>query len=415
MTSLGSDGALDLPLQEVLTVSQISRIIQEVLEDRRLQDIWVRGEVTNFKCHSSGHCFFSLTEAARGKTYSLECVLWKSDAERLRCSPGNGMDVLVLGYMDYYAPQGRTRLYVRDMRHAGEGEKHLLVERWRRELALEGLFSQERKRPLPEFPIRVGVVTSPTGAVIEDIKNVIRRRFPVEIVLSPTAVQGDLAHLSLAAAIRRIDGRVHVIIIARGGGSFDDLFPFNHPDVVRAVAACTVPVVSAIGHEVDVTLCDLAADLRAPTPSAAAELVVKDRVALREDLAAMRRTLAVRIGERLERATAVIEDLRLHLHPRRLGRRLGDRRQETGDFLERLIHGMQGRLQRERLNIRALFATLEGKSPTAPLARGYCIAQKDKRTLRSIRDMAEGDRITLRMKDGVGSMLVEEVNDESNV
>ena len=183
------------------------------------------------------------------------------------------MEVIITGSVRVYPPHGAYQIQVKEMTRGGAGEKYLLVERWKKELAAEGWFAIERKRPLPSFPTRVGVVTSETGAVIHDIRTVIARRYPVEIVISPTAVQGEDAHREIARAIERVAGRVDVVIVARGGGSFEDLFPFNHPDVVRAIAACPVPVVSAVGHEVDVTLADLAADMRAPTPSAAAELV----------------------------------------------------------------------------------------------------------------------------------------------
>lgn len=398
--------------EEVLSVAEVTAIIKEVLDDDRLRDIWVRGEVANFKCHSSGHCYFSLSEQRAGKTYAIDCIMWRTDASTLNFTPSSGIDVIVFGYVDHYPPQGRTQFYVRTMRQAGEGEKHLLVERWKRELAIEGLFALERKRPLPEFPVRVGVVTSPTGAVIEDIKNVIRRRFPVEIILSPTAVQGDNAHREIATAIHRLEGLVDVIIVARGGGSFEDLFPFNHPEVIRAVAASRCPVVSAIGHEVDVTLCDLVADVRAPTPSAAAELVVKDRSVLRDELKGFWEILSRGILERLDQAAREVEELCLHLHPRRLQRRVSERRQELEDFAENLHRTIDRKLERERLLLGQLFTTLEAANPIAPLDRGYCLAMKDGKILRSARELEEKDDITLKMRDGAANVRVEKVSYE---
>jgi exodeoxyribonuclease VII large subunit len=399
----------DTPMQRIYTVSEISCILKEVLEDRRLQDIWIRGEVTNVRYNQGGHCWFSLTEQIEGRTCMLNCVMWRSVITALPFTPVNGLDVLAFGYVDHYSPQGKTQVTIRDMRRAGEGEKHLLVERWKKELAAEGLFAAERKRSLPPFPLRIGVITSPTGAVIEDIKNVIGRRFPVEILLSSTTVQGDLAHLSIAQAIRRVDGKADVLIIARGGGSFEDLFPFNHPDVVRAVSRCSTPVVSAIGHEVDITLCDLAADIRAPTPSAAAELVVRDRAGLSRDLQGFRNELLGGLEKRLERMRRAVEDGRLHLHPRRLLRRLGERRQELSDFSEQLIRTIKSRYGRERLSLAGFAAAVSAQNPEAPLRRGYCIAEKEGRPVHSVKELAKGDRLGLRMQDGRGEVRVEEV------
>ncbi|MDD1675293.1 MAG: exodeoxyribonuclease VII large subunit [Methanomicrobiales archaeon] len=415
MNSSPGNQLQEIPVPEVFSVFEISRILKEVLEDPRLQDVWIHGELTNFKCHHTGNCWFSLTEQREGRSYAIECVMWKSDIANLSFAPGNGLDVLVFGYIDHYPPQGKTQLYVRDMRKAGEGEKHLLVERWKKELAAEGHFALERKRTLPAFPLRVGVVTSPTGAVIEDIKNVIGRRFPVEILLSPTPVQGDLAYVSIAEAIRQIDGRVDVLIVARGGGSFEDLFPFNHPEVVKAISSCRSPVVSAIGHEVDVTLCDLAADVRAPTPSAAAELVVPDRSSLRNELMGLRDACLKRWEARLVSLHRILEENEVHLHPKRLQRRVSERRQELGDFGERLVRGTRARYERERLILDRFRATVCAKDPEAPLRKGYCIALKEGKTIRSARELARGDRLTLRLRDGEGKTIVEEVRYEENV
>ncbi len=399
----------DIALKRIYTVSEVSRILREILEDQRLQDIWIRGEITNVRYNAGGHCWFSLTEQVYGRTSMLNCVMWRSDIASLSFSPTNGLDVLAFGYVDHYEPQGRTQVSIRDMRRAGEGEKHLLVERWKKELAAEGLFAQERKRPLPPFPLRIGVITSPTGAVIEDIKNVIGRRFPLEIILSPTIVQGDKAHLAIAEAIRRVDGRADVLIIARGGGSFEDLFPFNHPEVVRAVSQCFTPVVSAIGHEVDVTLCDLAADMRAPTPSAAAELVVKDRSGLMTDLQGIRNELRAGLEERLERMRRALEDGRLHLHPRRLQRRVGERRQELNDFSEQILRTMRSRLEREHLVLDRLAATVRAQNPHTALQKGYCIVLKEGRPVHSVKSFERGDRLDLRVQDGRVGIRVEEV------
>jgi exodeoxyribonuclease VII large subunit len=399
-----------------LLVSELSAIIGELLDDPRLQDIRVRGEVTNYKHHGRGHRYFSLSEKGGGSNAAvIKCVMWRSDADRLAFTPGEGMEVVVSGSVTLYAPHGAYQLQVKKMEKAGLGEKYLQVEQWKKELAACGLFAAERKRELPAFPARVGVVTSETGAVIHDIRNVVERRYPVEIIISPTAVQGEGACRDIAAAIRRLAGLVDVIIVARGGGSFEDLFEFNHPEVVRAIAASPVPVVSAIGHEVDVTLADLAADVRAPTPSAAAELVVPDRNVLLLRLQELRvRMDSVLLG-RVAWAREETAGLRDRLRPQRFLRRLDERKTGTADLAERLERGLATRIDRERLLLDGMRNALEGRSPRAVLARGYCVAEKDGRVVRFAGDIRQDDRLKLRFYDGTGGVIVERVDHDGNV
>lgn len=392
---------------EIFRVSMIASIISSILDDDRLQDIWIRGEVTNFKTHASGHRYFSLSERKEhGTAAVLQCVMWRSDAQKLGFEVRDGIDVIAFGSVGHYAPQGRYQFYVRDLRHAGEGEKHLLVEQWKAMLTAEGVFAADRKRPLPRFPARVGVVTSETGAVLQDIRNVIARRFPLELVISPTAVQGDEAHREIVRALQRIDGSVDVIIIGRGGGSFEDLFPFNHPDVVRAISRCVTPVVSAVGHETDFTLADFAADVRAPTPSAAAELVVQDRSALRETLFEFRKKLGSSLAGKLDRAAREISDLRSRVAPARMERRLAERRQDCAGITERLVRAFVARTGRERLILAELQARITGRNPLALLQRGYGIIERAGRTIRSAREISAGDILLVRMKDGRLEVLV---------
>ena len=399
-----------------LLVSELSAIIQELLDDTRLQDIRVRGEVTNYKHHGRGHRYFSLSEKGGGSTAAvIRCVMWRSDADRLAFTPEEGMEVIVSGSVTVYAPHGAYQLQVKKMEKAGLGEKYLLVEQWKKELAALGLFAGDRKRELPAFPAKIGVVTSETGAVIHDIRNVVERRYPVEIVISPTAVQGEEAHREIAAAIRRLAGLVDVVIVARGGGSFEDLFPFNHPDVVKAIAACPVPVVSAIGHEVDVTLADLAADVRAPTPSAAAELVVPDRNVLILRLEELRVRMDTVLLGRIAWAKDEITGLRDRLRPQRFFRRLDERKTVTADLAERLERGLHTRVERDRLHLGELRAALEGRSPRAVLARGYCVAEKDGRVVRGAGNIEPKDRMKLRFFDGSSDVTVERVDHDRNL
>ena len=399
-----------------LRVSELSAIIQGLLDDPRLQDIRVRGEITNYKHHGRGHRYFSLSEKGGGGTAAvIKCVMWRSDADRLPFAPEEGMEVVVTGSVTVYPPHGAYQLQVRSIERAGIGEKYLLIEQWKKELALLGLFAAERKRMLPPFPARIGVVTSETGAVIHDIRTVIERRYPVEIIISPTAVQGEQAHREIAAAIRRLSGRVDVVIVARGGGSFEDLFPFNYPDVVKAIAACPVPVVSAIGHEVDITLADLAADMRAPTPSAAAELVVPDRVVLRLQLEELRVRLNSSLLGRVAWARDEVTGLRDRIRPQRFLRKVDERRNAVADLADRLERGFATRLDRERLFLVGMRNALEGRSPRAILARGYCVAEKDGTVVRGVAAIAVEDHLTIRFYDGRGRVRVERVEHDRNL
>jgi len=453
----------------ILSVSDLTAMIKERIEDGQLQEIWVQGEITGFKPHFSGHLYFSLGD----RESVVKCVVWKSDARSLPFSPADGSHVLAFGTIGVYPKNGQYQFYVRQMRRAGEGERFLRVEAWKRELQEEGLFSSERKRPLPLFPVRIAVVTSVTGAVIHDITTILLRRYPLEVVISPTAVQGDDAHLNIAAAIRRADGIADVIIVGRGGGSYEDLFPFNHPDVVRAIACCGTPVITAIGHEVDTTLADLAADRRAPTPSAAAELAVPDRAELIRHIIANHAAMDHILRERLERARDELDDARLLLQPRRISRRLNERRADIADLSDRLRRSMDMRLQqarahqglmeqalrrrvqdcrtevrsvweralsgtlrrrkeelradvgeyRDRLNrataqalgreralLQSLRAQLCALDPKAPLRRGYSLTIRNGVPLSSVRELSRGDRIVVRLRDGSARADVTEVD-----
>ena len=411
-TPVESTGGKTAPL----LVSELSAIIQQLLDDPRLLDIRVRGEVTNYKHHGRGHRYFSLSEKGGGSTAAVvKCVMWRSDADRLPFTPEEGMEVIVSGSVTLYAPHGAYQLQVKAMEKAGLGEKYLLVEQWKKELAALGLFAADRKRKLPAFPQKIGVVTSETGAVIHDIRNVVARRYPLEIIISPTAVQGEDAHRGIAQAIRRVAGRVDLVIVARGGGSFEDLFPFNHPEVVHAIASCPVPVVSAIGHEVDITLADLAADVRAPTPSAAAELAVPDKTALLHRLQEQKIRIDTALQGRVAWAREEIQGLRDRLRPQKFVRKIGERRQYSADIADRLDRACATRIEREQLLLAGMKAALEAASPLGILSRGYCIAEKDGKLVRSAGALKKDDRLKIRFFDGSSQVSVERVDHDRNV
>jgi len=399
-----------------LRVSELSVIIEELLDNPLLQDILVRGEVTNYTHHTRGHRYFSLSEKGGGNTTAvIKCVMWRSDAEQLSFTPDEGIEVIATGTVRAYAPHGSYQLQVKEMRKAGLGEKFLLVEQWKSELRAQGCFSLERKRMLPPYPTRIGVVTSETGAVIHDIRTVVARRYPLEIIISPTAVQGEDAHREIAHAITRLTGRVDVVIVARGGGSFEDLFPFDHPDVVRAIVACPVPVISAIGHEVDVTLSDLAADLRAATPSAAAELIVPDRMILIARLKELQLMMSTALQGRIARAWDEIAEMRDRLRPQRFRRKLEEREQNIADLSDRLERAFSNRIGREKLILAEMKTALDSRSPVAVLARGYCVAEKDGAIVRRTAAIKQGDSIKIRFYDGSSQVIVERVDCERDV
>lgn len=407
-----SPGGKTAPLQ----VSELSAIIEKLLDDTRLQGVWVKGEVTNYTHHSRGHRYFSLSEKGGGSTAAvIKCVMWRSDAQNLSFNPAEGMEVIVSGTVRLYAPHGSYQLQVKELKKAGLGEKYLLVEQWKKELAAEGCFAAERKRFLPNFPEKIGVVTSETGAVIHDIVTVITRRYPVEIIISPTAVQGETAHQEIAQAIRRLGNLVDVVIVARGGGSFEDLFGFNHPDVVRAIAACPVPVVSAIGHEVDVTLADLVADLRAPTPSAAAELVVPDSAVLLQQVHELKSLLNASLQGRITWAREELTGMRNRLRPQRFVQRIEERKTTTADLADRLGRACTIRIERERLLLAETKTALESRSPLAVLARGYCVAEKNGLIVKSVDGINSNDRMKIRFYNGNSDVVVERVEHERNL
>jgi len=399
----------------VLAVSEVSGLIRGLLDDERLHGIWVRGEVTNYKRQASGHRYFSLSEGNGRDSALINCAMWRSYAAELGFAPGDGMDVLAFGTVEVYEPQGRYQLIVRELHPAGAGERHLMVERWKQELDAEGLFDPGRRRPLPLYPKRIGVVTSPTGAALKDILSIISRRYPAEVILSPTAVQGEGAHTEIAEAVRRIDGLADVIIVGRGGGSFEDLFAFNHPDVVRAVAACRTPVISAVGHEVDTALCDFAADLRAPTPSAAAERAVPERREILREVAGCEERMRLYLLHRLSVAADEVEDIRERMQPRRLSRRINERMQRLAEHEDLLRRAAAARVQQERAALAEVRASLLGHNPLAILGRGYCIVEAGGEVVKDAASLTSGERVTIRMVDGRASAVVEEITYDRDI
>ena len=447
-----------------LRVSEVSKIITRLLDHKDLQDIWISGEITNFKKHSSGHLYFSLFEQVSGKESVISCAIWKNAARYLDFTPKDGMEVSAYGSVTHYEPGGRYSFQISQMRPSGAGERALLIEQWRREMAGKGWFSQERKRQPPKYPVRIGVVTSSTGAVIHDIRNVISGRFSAEIILSPAMVQGCSAHEDIAQAIKRVQNMVDVLIVGRGGGSYEDLFPFNHPCVVEAIVSCPVPVIAAIGHEVDITLADLAADVSASTPSHAAEQCVPDRQGELENLHHLKKRMFLQILNRYESAQDDINSVRDRISSARLFREIGLKRESLVEITDRLIRGalvskshaythlveLRGRLdgkhpatflkrelpeqraflaelserlssgvtvrtQKEKAELELLSALLSARGPEALFRQGFCLVQAGEKVVRSCSDLSPGDLVRMRFVDGTADASIMQVNHDKKV
>jgi exodeoxyribonuclease VII large subunit len=442
------------PDDNILTVGELTRRVKESLETE-FPSLWVRGEISGFKRADSGHLYFALKE---GRDALIDCVMWRASAGRLGFEPRDGAEVEAFGGITVYEPRGRYQLVARELRPAGLGALLLALEELKRRLQAEGLFDAARKRPLPKYPARIGLVTSPVGAAVRDMVKVLGTRWPgVGIVLAPVRVQGAGAADEIAAAIARFNrlAGVDVLIVGRGGGSLEDLWAFNEEPVVRAIAASRIPVISAVGHEVDWTLADLVADVRAATPSNAAELAVRDRREVARHLGVLReharraivesietrrrrlRTLVDQygfrrqrdalgplrqrideLGERILNATqSALRDARRRLEaaaqryglrewPRELrGRRehIDGTRARLNEAMVRAVEGRRGRLDGYGHRLRAL-------SPRMVLERGFCIARRpDGSLVRAAMSLAAGEVLSLEFARGEADARVESV------
>jgi exodeoxyribonuclease VII large subunit len=384
----------------IFRVSELVAGVRQLLEER-VGRLWVVGEVSNLRAPGSGHLYFTLKDEAA----QLRAALFRSVARRLPFEPEDGLEVLVFGELSVFEARGDLQLLVRHLEPRGQGALQLAFEQLRARLEAEGLFDPALKRSLPPHPRRVGVVTSPTGAAIQDVIRVARQRSPsTPILLAPARVQGAGAEEELAEALAALAGwpGVDVILLVRGGGSLEDLWPFNTERLARALRACPVPVVSGVGHEVDVTIADLVADARAPTPSAAAALALPDRESLISRLSRDLRSLVSAAARRLERADARVvaarERLRLASPMARLA--------AQGARLEAAIRGLRRatdlRVERADARLAAAAARLDALSPLAVLGRGYALVRRadDGTILRRAADASPGDALDVRLSEG---------------
>ena len=386
------------------TVSALTKYVRDLLEgDLTLQDVWVQGEISNLSRPASGHIYFTLKDAGA----SLRCVMWRTDAARLKLPLQDGMAIETHGRIGVYEVGGQYQLYADQIRPVGEGALYQEFLRLKAMLEAEGLFDAEHKRAIPTFPKRIGIVTSSTGAAIRDMLIAIRRRLPlVEIILAPSPVQGEDAPLKLVEAIdslNHLKPLPDVILLARGGGSIEDLWAFNDERVVRAVASSEIPIICGVGHETDFTLCDFAADLRAPTPTAAAELATQiTMIDLQDNLRTFDLQLTTSMQDILEEQSNALASLRDGLRFFSPSRRIQSERQRLDDVAHRIGVAQAHRLALEANQIVGFGKRLTALNPIQVLERGYAVVtrQADKKLIGKIKQVKSKDEIHVRVSDG---------------
>lgn len=399
------------PQPTVYSVSQLNNYVKGILDrDENLVHVFVTGEISNFKAHYSGHMYMTVKD----ETSSVKAVMFAGNASKLRFTPENGMKILALGKVSLFTRDGSYQLYIDDMQPDGVGALNMAFEQLKKKLETEGLFRQEHKKPIPRFPERVGVVTSATGAAVQDIFNVLKRRFPAaEVVLRPCQVQGDGAAEDIAKAIyefNRLKG-ADVLIVGRGGGSVEDLWAFNEEVLARAVFASEIPVISAVGHETDYTICDFVADLRAPTPSAAAECAVPDRLELLARLTSAKQHICSLVRNRFdterEKLNAIGKNAALYdpLYS------INEKKRELVYLEDKLSSLVTSELEKNKSRVSATAGKLDALSPLRVISRGYALVEKNGRTVTKAADLQTGDFIRIKLSDGSFSANVKEIGD----
>ena len=395
----------------VLTIGQLNAYVKSLLDgDDNLNHVYVSAEISNFTNHyRTGHFYFSLKD----ENAVIRAVMFRSSAQRLKFLPQDGMRVIVRGRVSLYERDGQYQLYVDDLQPDGVGALNLAYEQLKEKLSKEGLFAPERKKTLPRDPMRVGVVTSPTGAAVRDIINVLSRRFPLaQIILQPVQVQGADAPGQIADAIRLFNEKkaADVLIVGRGGGSLEELWAFNEEEVARAVAASEIPVVSAVGHETDFTICDFAADLRAPTPSAAAELCVPDAQGELARVQMLRHSVFQLVQRRMESEQQRLDTLSARAQLQSPIRLLDHWRQSLEALKSRLGQTVSALLLRQNTRLAPLMGKLDALSPLKVLSRGYAIAYHGGRPIYSAAELSAGDQLHLKWADGGAQCAILEVD-----
>lgn len=385
-------------MAEVYSVSQINTYIKHMFTGNSLLNhIYVKGEISNCKYHTSGHIYFTLKDGAA----QIACVLFAGRRAGLSFRMEDGQNVIVFGSISVYERDGKYQLYADDVRQDGIGRLYEEFEYLKKKLGAEGLFAMEHKQEIPRFAKRVGIVTASTGAALQDICQIAKRRNPyVQLILYPAKVQGEGAAATVVKGIRTLDGKADVIIVGRGGGSIEDLWAFNEEAVAREIYNCSTPVISAVGHETDTTIADYVSDLRAPTPSAAAELAVYDVRLLLEQLADIHGDMANRMVLRMQEKRMLIKQKRLLLerfHPRY---QLQQKRLRADELAEKLSAKMQEKIRTKRQRVEVAAERLAGLSPVARLEGGYSVTSKGGRVIKEIARVNAGDDISVDVTDG---------------
>lgn len=384
--------------QQILSVTDITRQIKSSLE-QRFTRVWIQGEISNFKRHTSGHLYFTLKDEGA----QISAAMWRSRAATLLFEPEDGMKVIARGGITVYPPRGSYQIDVDQLTPLGIGELQIAFERLKKKLAAEGLFDEERKRPLPRIPRAVGIITSETGAALQDVRTVLRRRFPtVELVLLPVRVQGVGASDEIAQAIRDMNlyGKVDVMIVGRGGGSLEDLWAFNEEIVARAIHASQIPVVSAVGHEIDFTIADFVADLRAPTPSAAAEMIVPDRNEILEVIRNYEYTIRQSVTQRMAAHRERIESLIGSYAFNRAKEMVREFVQKLDELQRTMASTVAHRIMRTTQDAESLSKRLFSVSPQGALKRGYAIVRKNGEPVTRARQLVRNDEASIEFLDG---------------
>ena len=388
-------------MKTVYSVGQINRYVKNMfIQDYVLRKVYVKGEVSNCKYHTSGHIYFSLKD----ETGVLSCVMFAGQRRGLAFRMKDGDRVVVGGAVDVYERDGRYQMYAKEITLEGAGALYERFLALKAELEEMGMFAPEYKQPIPRFIRRLGVVTAPTGAAVQDIRNISLRRNPyLQIILYPALVQGDGAADSIVKGIRMLDeASVDTIIVGRGGGSIEDLWAFNEEKVARAIFECRTPIISAVGHEVDFTIADFVADLRAPTPSAAAELAVDDMAQVMYTLSSYQERFQRDMREKIEFQRVRLGQYQMRLKYLSPESRLRDRRQALVDFEDTLRRAMDNKLQQYRHRLGIYLERYQGLSPLAKLNQGYSfVADTDGRGITSVSQVKPGDRVEISVTDGV--------------
>ena len=395
----------------VLSVSQLNRYIKMNFDaDENLANIFISGEISNFTNHyRTGHLYFTLKDDSA----AVRAVMFNSSAKRLKFMPEDGMKVIARGRVSVYEASGQYQLYVDDMQPDGVGALNLAYEQLKEKLQKEGLFSEHHKKPLPPYPEKVGVITSPTGAAVRDIINVLGRRFPyAEIVFCPVLVQGDGAHLQLTDAVNLFNSEraADVIIIGRGGGSIEDLWEFNDEGLARAVYNSEIPVISAVGHETDFTICDFVADMRAPTPSAAAELAVPDANELQYALSALKNRMFLNVSSGIADRRSRLEYLTSNGALKSPDEMLSNRSQRLDTAFSKMLSSYENRIGGKKVEFISAATALSKLDPMSVLMRGFAfVSDKNGKNVYSSQALAKGDKINVRFHDGSAVCEVKEI------